>query len=182
MEQFFVLLVVGVFAFLNWLVKQSGSKPPQQGAPRRPPPRPVGPPREPSQESSQEEEMRKFFEALGVPQTPRAPTRTAPRPAVQPAAPARGRSLAPRPAPAVQREAPILQAPPSPAATQPPQPVPAVPPGAISDAYWQKTPSDAAPEPLDAAANIRSLLKSSQSIRAAVILREVLGPPLSMRP
>ncbi len=179
MEQFFVILVVAVFGLLNWLAKQSASKTPPASRPKPLAPRPQGPPRE----QTEDEAMRKFFEALGIPQTPVPPPRNTPRPAAatQPRNPTLGRPVVAKAPPPIQPQA-APPRPQAPAAPAPPAPLaPVALPGAISDAYWQKSPSGAPSDPSDAAANIRSLLASPASIRSAVILREVLGPPLSMQ-
>jgi len=168
MQQLFVLLVVAVFAYLNWMVKQGGSKPPQQP---RPPARPAGPPRE-------NDPLKELYEALGVPRDIYAPpTAKVLRPRIPPAArPAAKKTLLPeqpaRPVPA----APGLPTPPS-----VPDAAPVPVSGPISDSFWRKTPAGIAPGVADATLDIRSLLKSPQSIRAAIILREVLGPPRSMQ-
>jgi len=169
MQQIFILLVVAVFAYLNWMVKRGGSKPPQQP---RPPARPAGPPRE-------DDPLKGLYEALGIPRELYAPpTANIPRPLVLPTKrPATAKTV-------IQKQ----PAKPVPAATLPTPPsVPEAAPipiplsGPISDSFWQKAPSGIAPGVTDTMLDIRSLLKSPQSIRTAIILREVLGPPRSMQ-
>ena len=190
MEQLFVLLVVAVFAWLNWLVKRGASKqpppstrgqPPARPIMRRPAARPVGPPREEADDS-----VRDLLEALGIPKTslPPPPSRGTPpvfQPRPRPAAPAipapaarTAPTLTPVPVPP---SIPIVEIPdpaPVPAALAPAVPGPSsIGPLVVPDAYAQTLPP--------AAANIRLLLKTPGSIRSAIILREVLGPPLSLQ-
>ncbi|SRR5579862_435501 len=153
MEQVFILIVVGLFALLNKMLKQGEKGPPTP--PRRMMTRPpVSPQSRPEQDS-----MKSLLEALGL------PSEHPPSKAMPPLVPRRATaSRKPAPAPRQQPVRPVSAPPvvaPIPAATA--APVPAV------------------AEPVDAAANIRLLLKSPDSIRSAIILREILGPPRCMQ-
>ncbi|MEI6350220.1 MAG: hypothetical protein WCP06_03840 [Verrucomicrobiota bacterium] len=86
MDQLILALVVGVFAFAKWLIEhrgnaeeQPGANPAGQGEGRQPAQRRPVPP---AGNESEEEQMRRFLEALGLPQGS-APELPKPRPAAE---------------------------------------------------------------------------------------------------
>jgi hypothetical protein len=172
MEQLFIILIAVVIGLLKYLAKRS-DQPPDNSRPNRPASRPAGSARP----ETEDEAMKKFFEALGIPKGGYPPQSPGP---ISTRGPSLGRSVIAKKAPApIQKELPKA------IPTTPPRPPAAVPdtlPGGISDAYWQKPPAESTAVPADAAANVRALLTSPASVRSAVILREILGPPRSLQP
>ncbi len=193
------LVLAGLALVFKWLTSQGSSdaekpEPPQpneQAPPRRPPPQ------------SEEERVRRFLEALGVPPGTQAPPPVRPRTFT----PRPVMTAAPRtPPPKIKRSwvqplPPVVTTPegmplPPLTTTPPPEPVFVV--------EAQPAPVAAAPPPLPAelsapeisalparkAAPARALpmtslgqiLRSREKIRQAIILREVLGPPLGLEP
>lgn len=179
MEQLIILLIVGAVALAKWYAKKAAGL--SEDTPSHRPITPVpSQALRPDRQESEEERMRKFFEALGVPATTTPPPKVAP-PARQPRLPkTRARREVPKPAMQEWSPTPVTQArppaieplpfpetaslPPSPAAAEAERPVPAMP-----------TAVTLAP------ANIRSMVQSADSIRAAILLREILGPPRGLQ-
>lgn len=175
MHDLFVVLIVAVIAIGKWAAARGGDT--DDSVP--------GPTGRPGADS-EEERMRKVMEALGVPRGGIPPRRVTPRAA------AAGRPLAPvRPpatpdiAPPIRRKernrpAPALPAP-APRETRRAEPVPepvrAIPAPAPAAAFVKMETPVAEPEPGGAPWDIRELLRNPASLRAAVVLREVLGPP-----
>jgi hypothetical protein len=186
------LVLAGLALIFKWLTSQASSDsekpeppPPNERAPRRPPP------------ASEEERVRRFLEALGAPPGTQPPPPVRPRRVVTPAP--RG------PKPKVKRSwvqplPPIVTTPedmPLPPLTTfpPPEPVvveakpalevvvpPPLPPPvstlpSAATLRRKATPSRAAP-----VTSLGALLRSRESIRQAIILREVLGPPRGLEP
>jgi len=229
-EKLIVVIIFGVIAFANFLIKKSRedsgefSSPPEPPVIRRPPVQ-----RRPAaQGESEEERMRRFMEALGMPpvaqpppliQRPavRQPAESgqvakpvqAAQPSVQGSA-ARPNAGVPRnPVPVVVRQRRTVVVPSAPRQTPPP--IPAVagvqsratasrpePEASFSEASalpsQQESPDLAMPdqsvsEPVVAAApvqsvdpmGIRAMLQNPANVRAAMVLREVLGSPRGLQ-
>jgi len=202
-HQLIVFLIFGVIAIFNWLIRQGskqGGGGVDKGSPPFTPQRRVRPTQVQSTES-EEERTRKFLEALGVPSTTEPP-RGIVRPAQQTVPPIVPRSqqlpragnvipkqvvtrksvVPPMPVPPIP-QAPVLA--PAMAAYEP------MPPenrdiAALAAAFSSTTvPSSGIAPAVEALptnlVDLQSLLKSPSSIRAAMILKEVLGPPKSLQ-
>ena len=184
------LVLAGLALIFKWLTSQASrdsEKPeppsPNEGASRRPPP------------ATEEERVRRFLEALG------APPGTQPPP---PMRPRRGVTPAPRGSkPKVRRSwvqplPPLVTTPedmPLPPLTTFPlpepvvveaKPAPEVPPPlpALIALRPLTAPSlrKAAPPRRAAMTSLGALLRTRSSIRQAIVLREVLGPPRGLEP
>jgi len=186
-----VFVVFGIIAIFNMLVRKGAAKGgPRTGMPPVLPPRDYRGARPAAQpELSEEERLRKFMEALGVPTVPEPPRRIVrpeqppapravppyirteiPKPVFVPNVFAPPPVPAPVPEPEVSRWEP---APPLPAAAQTFTPPPAVAAGPILSIA-----GSAPANPVD----IQSLLKSPSSLRAAILMKEILGPPRGLQP
>ena len=186
------LVLAGLALVFKWLTSQASSDSekreppsPNEQAPRRPPPQ------------SEEERVRRFLEALGAP------------PGTPPPPPVRSRRVvtpAPRtPKPKVKRS--WVQPLPPIVTTPEDMPLPPLTTAPVPEAVFvveAKPPSEVVvPPPLPpvstfpSAATLRrkaaplraapitslgALLRSRESIRQAIILREVLGPPRGLEP
>lgn len=209
MEPFVILLIMAAISFFNWLIKrmqenaeakerdgQSKGEAPTTGKRRG-----TGLPKK-----SEEERLREFMEALGVPkeklpqprrqEPPPIPRQTPPtampkkEARTPPPMPAR-RQAAPSPLMRTERK-PVTQ--PAPGVEIPsPQPVPPVTAAAESSpAPPVLTPSPAARDAYRLSASreragsvpaveLGNSLRTREGFRAAVLLREILGPPKSLR-
>jgi hypothetical protein len=173
------LVLAGLALIFKWLTSQgsSDSEKPEPPAPnespsRRPPP------------ESDEERVRRFLEALGMPQG------TQPPPPVQ-----RRRVVTPTPAPAekprvkrswVQPLPPIVTTPPE----LLPPPLPSEPVPEVIVRREEVVAPPPVPVPLmqkpvsrrpASVTSLGAMLRSRASIRRAIILREVLGPPRGLQ-
>jgi len=186
------LVLAGLALVFKWLTRQGSSDAEQ-------PPRP-SPPNEPVQRAApltEEERVRRFLEALGV------PPGTQPPPAVRP------RTITPRPKaaapppPKVRRSwaqplPPVVAVPPEIAELPPLTTTPPPPPVFVArETQPAPEPFVSPPLPVELAApatsrvasartfsttSLRPLLRSREKIRQAIILREILGPPLGLEP
>ena len=195
MNDFLIFLVLaGVALVFRWLTNQAREESEKDSSPS--PEEPAS--RPPTQ--SEEERVRKFLEALGVPPGTAPPRRMKPRsvrprrvttPQAQPPQKVRRSWVQPLPPLVTTPE----EAAPAPAATAPePTEPPArvetrtevfISPAAEGPAeskvkvVRQKRPrSTVAP----ASASFMALLRTRNSVRQAIILREVLGPPRGLQP
>lgn len=186
------LVLAGIALVFRWLTSQAKEQSEDQSSP---------PPNEQRSRGSiesdtpnDEERVRKFLEALGVPRGTAPPPPVKPRPLAPrrvttptPAQPARKvrRSL-------VQPLPPLVTTPPpaqasrleamAPYEAAPPPPLPAAErtPVARTPLIVRRTSSGSAmPLPANPLA---TLLRSRDSVRQAVILRELLGPPRGLEP
>jgi hypothetical protein len=185
--QIIFLIVAAAIGVINWLTKKAeGKKPPAQPPPRDARPQTTG--------DADAERMRKFLEALGL------PAEQAPPPVRRPAPPA----PPPLPKPAQQQKRPPRQPRPPRSLDEAPAPstrveelhipeletrgvaefhtvssqISAIPTeasaGAVLDPYasaQQQTPAE----------SLRRLLRSRNEVRAAILLREVLGTPRGLQ-
>jgi len=195
-----VLLLFLVFAFISWL---SGKLNPanKKTPPGAPQPQP-GPRRAPA--DSEEERMRRFMEALGIPQDSSPPPPARPKAAIPPVPPIVARPPVPAwPQPRRPRAAPAPPLPSAPSRRPPVQePAPALPVAQIelpalavpAVAEFETVTSTIAAipgekpallQPLPAGATlsavIRQALATPQQLRSALVLREILGPPLGLQ-
>ena len=162
--QVVALVIAGIVALINWMMKKpvAGDAPP---APR-------------SDADAEAERMRKFMEALGLPAN-QAP-KPVPRPAVRrakPAPPPLPRATAPR-LPVEQLHVPELRVPEVAEFHTKSAEVSAIPmeskPIATPDPY-------AGTQRQTSLDEMRRLLRSPADIRAAILLREILGPPRGLQ-
>ncbi|MGH8092989.1 MAG: hypothetical protein ACREIF_05900 [Chthoniobacterales bacterium] len=189
---FFVL--AGLALLFKWLTKQgtSDAEKPELPSPNERP--------EPPSAQSDEERVRRFLEALGVPPGSAPPPPVRPRPTVprqvitpaQPKPPAKARRSWVQPLPPLvttpkEVPAPPLQpptaAPPSPVVIAPPAPVASaampgrmVRPGPVASETRQVAPVSAS-----TAGSLRAILRARGSLRQAIMLREILGPPRGLQ-
>jgi hypothetical protein len=209
MEQIFFAILIGVVALLR-LVMQAAEKKRNAEAAKRAAPKlpqanaPV--PRAPAQ--SEEERVRRFMEALGVPTT-NAPAPRAPRRVVVPKSTERPKRkimpIDPFPAPRSNFPTPPIEAPPPVVIAAPPPPLPPVvaarPPRSssaapafnVTDIQWGSEQASQ-PDAVSAGAGVvrqqvvgaeqswAARLVSAQGARDAIVLREIFGPPRSLRP
>ncbi len=175
------LVLAGIALLFKWLSREGSA----DGAKPKPPSTPNEPPARPAAES-EEERVRRFLEALGVPSgseppPPVRPRQVTPRRVVTPKhAPARAErdsrrwaqplpplTSAPPVEPVVVIESapPPVEAPPPPASVVPlPPPRPLARPAIV-------------PPLRSALPSLGEMLRTRGSVRQAVILREILGPP-----
>jgi hypothetical protein len=195
MFDFIIFLILGSLALLfRWLTNQASDKSEKPVSPRADEPPSRGP------AESEEERVRRFLEALGVPAGTAPPPPVKPRPVrprrvvtpQQPTPPRKVRRSFVRPLP------PLVTTPEGP----PPPPLtsaPAAPPIGFEEAAVSaplvspfKASVTFAPgivrqtgRPLTMVASLSSLgvlLRSRDSVRQAIILREVLGPARGLQP
>ncbi len=186
------LILAGVALLVRWLGNardsQGSDSDPKTASNDKPQSQPQ-PPRAPAE--SEQEKVRRFLEALGVPQGSAPPPPVQPRPPVRQIVPAK-----PRPAPKVKRS--FVQ--PLPPVVTVPEPL-APTPVEISAPVWAELAAPTPPAPLLApvvrlasgtrapraavpppALSLGELLRSSGSARQAIVLREVLGAPRGLEP
>ena len=188
------LVLAGLALIFKFLTKQASGN-----AEKPPPPLPPNEPIRRTPPPTEEERVRRFLEALGVP------------PGTQTPPPVRPRSVTPRrvvtptpstPAPKIKRswaqplppvvttpeEMPlpsqttawqpepifVMETPPAPAATVPP-PLPAP----VAARPLTRKAASARALPMK---SLGAMLRSRESIRQAIMLREILGPPRGLEP
>jgi hypothetical protein len=171
MEQLIILLLIALISLINWLVQKSSemrkARKKEQGSATRAESLRGGPP--PPPEPEREVSMRRFREALGLPEE--TPPPAIPKRKEQPLPP-------PLPVPPPPRA-------PSPATTA--AHVPVVTPPIVRAHTAHRLPhkigkpAGRAIEPEAKASRIRELLDSSGGLRDAVVLSEILGVPKGLR-
>jgi hypothetical protein len=185
--QIIFLIVAAAIGVINWLTKKAeGTKPPAQSPPRDSRPQTAG--------DAEAERMRKFLEALGLPPEQAPPPVKRPAPAAPPPLPqprqkqkrqprpeGKPRSLDEAPAPSMhveQLHIPELETPGVAEFHTVSSEISAIPfegrATGVIDPYavaQGQTPAEA----------LRRLLRSRNEVRAAVLLREVLGPPRGLQ-
>lgn len=188
MEQLVILIIIGAISLINWLLQKSAEhkskRPPGRSATEEGfdgVPAPLESRREPRHEFQQEDhrpvptadpqaELRRFFEAMGLP-LEEEPVRPAPiTPSFQ--------------------EPPALPEPPAPIAPAPIAPVvqptrarSISPREKVSARYAELAKGFARAEQTTEAlptVDFHEFLKSPASLRQAIILREILGPPKAL--
>ncbi|MGB8354003.1 MAG: hypothetical protein WCD79_08975 [Chthoniobacteraceae bacterium] len=200
-HQIIVFIIFGVIAIFNWLIRQGskqGGGRVDKGSPPFTPVRRVRPTQVQSTES-EEERTRKFLEALGVPSTNEPPRRIV-RPVQQTVPPLVPRSQElPREGKVIPKQVmvarkayvPPLPVPAIPQIPTPPPRLPepsmatyeAVPPLLVPTAGITVPSSSISPDDVPPAnlTDLQSLLRSPSSIRSAILLKEILGPPKSLQ-
>lgn len=179
--QLVFLVIAGIIGLVNWLTNRNKTEEESQ-APSPQSRRPVH-----SDEDAEAERTRKFFEALGVPEAARRPRkRTVASNPAQPPPPL------PKPVRRVIEEVPVLRR------GLPQEPEGETRPPALAIPISRLTEISALPaigaqltEP-DAYHSTavvhhpeqdpRAFLRSPRDVRAAMLLREILGPPKSLQP
>ena len=188
MNDTLIFLVLGALALIfKWLTRQA-SDDSEKPEPR--PPDEKAPPRGAPQ--SEEERIRRFLEALGAPPGTRPPPPVRPRrvvtPATRPAQKPQVRRSWVQPLPPLVTTPDVGPPPPMPASFEPTATEAAPPPVITVPIPQIDTPS--APPLLPRAVASRrpappqslgALLRGRASLRRAVILREVLGPPRGLQ-
>lgn len=185
MEQLVILLVIGAISLINWLLQKSAEHKKRQGQsggrmarPNRPPDLPpwvrddapepiVQSPRAGADtgggRDEAEEQMRRFFEALGLP----TPDPAQPEPQI---------SLPFEPEPIA-----------APASLPEPPPVPGVKPTLRENREMRELAERFERNAIDAASDtgstaaFRELLQNPSTVRQGIILREILGPPKALQ-
>ena len=182
------LVLAGIALVFKWLTKQASSEKEEPTGPS-----PNEPAQRPPPPQSDEERVRRFLEALGAPPgtkppPPVRPRQAVPRRVVTPTSPTTPRRVTKRkweqPLPPLTSSPlppPIVVEVPSPPAPSPPPPAPRMP---VSLPLSPLIPAErTAPEPrLAPMASLGELLRRRGSVRQAVVLREVLGPPRGLQP
>jgi hypothetical protein len=176
MQNLWFLGLVAVVGLIRWILQAVENKKNEQAA-RRTEPAPAAPiQRAPAE--TEEERMRRFFEALGVPQGAAPPRRVVPR------AKQKIRPIDAFPLPNVP---PIRQAPP--AVSIPELPVasaPVVLPAQLETNVTKPITVTSRPAAERVAtiepASFAARLANGNGLRDAIILREIFGPPRSMQP
>jgi hypothetical protein len=181
------LVLAGIALIFKWLTKQASSEreDPTGSTPNEPAQRP--PPQ------SDEERVRRFLEALGAPPgtkppPPLQPRQAASRRVVTPTSPTKPRKVTNRkweqslpPLTTSPLPPPIVVEVPSPPAPSPPPPAPRMP---VSLPLSPLIPAEltAPARRLTPVVSLGEVLRRRGSVRQAVVLREVLGPPRGLQP
>jgi len=184
------LVLAGLALIFRWLTSHASD----ESEKSEPPPNETTAPRRPPAQTD-EERVRRFLEALGVPQGTRPPPPVRPRKVVTPTVRKVVTPTQPATKPKVKRSLlqplpPLVTTPadvPAPARSVTPPPIvvtveapPAVEfPRSVSSAIQPVQPIPARPL---AITSLHALLHSRASLRQAIILREVLGPPRAFQP
>lgn len=181
-----IFLIFGIIGLLNWLFRKNGLKDIPTNDETNPWSSKKREPSEMNSGSSEEERMRKFMEALGIPSPPPVPKRISKQ--IPDTVVSKDSRL-----PKTRDYRKILQQKSEPTITKIEQP--ATPQGQTleplrgrasaleeksKDAY-EILPDQVRKEKVDGI-NVRSMLKSSENIRKAIVLREILGQPRSLQP
>lgn len=180
MEQLVLLLVIGAISFINWLIQRSAEHKkkrrsmqdaPHPGIEREPPPLPgmeAAPEGRFEPNPAPPEEMRRFFEALGIP-IEEAPPPPPPKPRVvlpfeespttPPVPPVPQKSEGPARSTVISTEMRDLAR-------------------RFASSGVAVSPSDtSASTRADFSTSIKQSLSSPETLRQAMVLREILGPP-----
>ena len=169
MDQLVILLIFGVIATVNYLLKKRGES---DDAPRSDAPVKPAPPYRPARPQAEEDEekLRRFMEALGVPPPPPTPPKI-----VRPV-----QTVQRRVRPAVERrpKPSALPSPALPAILPAETAIPVSAPSLVTAPSYKKK-AATMPEP---ASNIHALLRNRDSIRQAILLKEILGAPRGLEP
>ena len=183
------LVLAGLALLLKLFTRQN---PEDSGKSTPPAPRPNeqrSPPVRQTPES-EEERVRRFLEALGMPAGTQPPPPIRPRQVIMPAAPPPPRAQRSKVRrTAVQPLPPLVTTPPPlpPVVAGPPEPVfleEIAPPAGVAASPVVTGPVSrpTASRPLAPAASLGATLRSRASVRRAIMLREILGPPRGLQP
>ncbi|MEO8354062.1 MAG: hypothetical protein ABI680_20220 [Chthoniobacteraceae bacterium] len=192
------LLIFAAVALINWIAQSKAAKKakePQDLKSEAPPPRSVSP----DQPDPEQERLRKFLEALGIPQDEAPPPRRMspervnppPLPKVRADLPARGKPRAEvKPQRPARRIEPVSV--PESAFQPPPQPVfaAAIETVTLTDDLknyeaaafsYESLHADSDTPRRDQPSRAARLLPSSAELRKAIVLREILGAPRGLQ-
>ena len=196
MNDLLILLVLaGIALVFRWLSGQGSKEDSEKPGSPSPNERPQRPPAE-----SEEERVRRFLEALGVPPGSAPPPPVRPRPSAprrvvtpsQPKAPPKVKRSWVQPLPPLVTTPKEMTYPPArPPAPAPPPPVVLAPPPPVVIAASAPTamsprgaPSarpQAAPVSVATMGSLGAILRARGSVRQAIMLREILGPPRGLQ-
>lgn len=185
------LLIFAAFAFINWLAQRNAAEQPPEDEVKSDA-RNRRPPGTPPAAQGEDERLRKFLEALGVPQDEAPLRRQGPPPAERPLQPPPLPPVRPRPRP---QAAPVPSLPARPRQPQRAAPVFKAPPDSspiirdaienivsVADSFSEAMEEGIGDEPPPRRASRASQLFSSRDdLKKAVILREVLGTPRGLQ-
>ncbi|HEY3662054.1 MAG TPA: hypothetical protein VGL24_02765 [Chthoniobacterales bacterium] len=184
------LVLAGLALLLKLFTRQS---PQDSGRPTPPTPRPnerVAPPPMRHSPESEEERVRRFLEALGMPAGTQPPPPVRPRQVITPTASPPPRAQRPKVRRTVIQPLPPLVTTPPPLPTvtaAPPEPVfveEITRPVVVTSLPVAAVPvlRPTASRPLAPAGSLGATLRSKASVRRAIMLREILGPPRGLQP
>jgi hypothetical protein len=193
MEQLVILLIIGAISLINWLLQKSAEHKQRRGGQDGPEEtsrdteisgweESVSPTAGQQDSTTQEEQMRRFFEALGLPSPQESPQ----EPVITPSFETEPPPL-PNPAPARRAAAKPASAPSflTPSATSPTM---VAKPTLRENREMKELAAKFEASELDAASTtgtqavFRNLLADPHGARQAIILQEILNPPRALRP
>jgi hypothetical protein len=174
-----IVLIIGIYAAVRKSTQKTANTRSAPSQPVRRNPGQVARPTQPVRAGGEtdDERLRKFMEALGVPTAPEVPKRVV-RPQLQP-----GVTPVLRPAQPAPPKIPLKKyIPPAPAPKPEPkvetfQVAPVQPQSQSTQRAAVSTPPAGAAVPGD----LKTLLRNPASVRTAVLLREILGPPKGLQ-
>ncbi|HZJ17873.1 MAG TPA: hypothetical protein VFD27_22660 [Chthoniobacteraceae bacterium] len=185
--QIIVLIVAAAIGVINWLSKKAeGKKPPTEPPPRDPRPQTTG--------DADAERMRKFLEALGLPAEQAPPPVKRPAPVAPPPLPQQRKRPKREPRPVSPPRS--LDEAPAPSTRVEELHIPELETRGVAEFHTVSSQISAIPTELSAGAaldpyaaaqqqtpaeSLRRLLRSRNEVRAAILLREVLGPPRGLQ-
>ncbi|MEO6873051.1 MAG: hypothetical protein ABI233_12650 [Chthoniobacterales bacterium] len=194
MNEFVVFLILaGIALAFKWLGSVRQSETPPENRPAAPNDTARSTPTIRPPAESEEERVRRFLEALGAPpgSAPPPPVRSRPAPprpvvSTRPQTPPNVKRSWAQPLPPLVtmpevQKAPIFPPPASAPLVTPPPLVPVAPPPARRIIPLVR-PAAFPPAPRRVAVSLGELLRSADSARQAIVLREVLGPPRGLQP
>jgi hypothetical protein len=182
-EHPWIVLVFAAIGFVQWLMKKAKDSNDVSKPPEPPPAEPISR----SNPQSEEERIRRFLEALGQPRGAQPPPPVARRTTLP-------RTVAHVPPPLRSPLPPLKTVPPPlPSAVQPPpmpeqlEPRVFKPATAGESRFEIRPPGEADDLPRRSGKvtqpdTFAGRLKTAQSLRDAIVLREILGPPRSLQP
>jgi hypothetical protein len=178
-----LVLIFVAIGFVRWLIQKAKDSTDVSQPPAAPPAEPI--PR--SNPQSEEERIRRFLEALGQPRGAQPPAPVARRATVR-------REVTPVPPPLRSPLPPLKTVPPPlPTAVEPRPMLEQVEPRVFKPAmagesrFEIRPPGEADDEPRRSGKvtqpdTFAGRLRTAQSLRDAIVLREILGPPRSLQP
>jgi hypothetical protein len=184
-EHPWILLIIAAISLVRWLIQRSKTEGQDADAPPAPPPN--QPITRGSETRTEEERIRKFLEALGQPAGSSPPPKVTPRqrrPAPDIFSPLPPLTTAPPPLPRAPKAPPRMPPPLPPVFTPAPFPAASEADFEVREITRQAS-SEAVPDVRRAAGSqfaTRLKLGTPQDLRAAIVLREIFGPPRSLQP
>ena len=184
-EHPWILLIIAAVSLVRWLIQKSKTDGQDAEAPPAPPPnQPIA---RGGETRTEEERIRKFLEALGQPAGSSPPPKVTPRqrrPAPDIFSPLPPLTTAPPPLPRAPKAPPRMPPPLPPVFTPAPFPAASEADFEVREITRQAS-SEAVPYVRRAAGSqfaTRLKLGTPQDLRAAIVLREIFGPPRSLQP